>query len=206
MISAKISIFQTTKYTEEELSNMTRNDQLSIRNFGYEKVVQEIGLVEQTFKNTVQLQNKILELCRENEVLFISVENYVNNEFLVGKKYQLQDPNAIFEMMFFTILNQSTYTKFILENIQNGITTNPCIRVVHMVIGKDLHKMTYYNSQYFKIHKLSENLSSVSNLIHDLPTSTWHRVDPLYRSQKKQLRLTKQKLQEDRTRQVDSDE
>lgn len=199
----KISTFQTTPYTEDELESMTRDEKFSVKNYGYQKVIKETELVGQTFTNAVQLQNKVLELCQENEVLFVSVDNYTRDAFLVGDKYRIKDPNAIFEIMFFSITDKTAYTEFVRENIRNGITTDPCIKVILMVIGKELHKMTHYYSKYFKMHQLP-SLSSMSNLIHDLPQSTWYRVDPSHCSQKEQLRLARQKLQDARNKKLDS--
>ena len=202
MLSAKISTFQTTKYTEDELANMTRDEYLHITKNGYEKIVQEIELVNQTFQNVDQLRNKVLELCQENSFVFVVLDSSLEDGFLVGK-HHYRDPNGVFEVIFFTIIDKSRYNQSVISDIHNGIINHPSIRELFRTVGRDLRKVTYYDIQYAKLHKLS-NSCATSNLLYDHPPLTWHKMDPSYRGQKEQLRLAKQRLQEERNKKLDS--
>jgi hypothetical protein len=176
MIQAKISTFQTVKYVENELSKMTRDEQLSVKNFGYEKIIKETELVNQTFKDVGQLRSKIFELCQENRVIFVVLENYTSDGLLVGGKYRLNDPNAIFEIIFFTILDMSKHTKSAHDNIEKAIINDPNIKELCRIIGKDMHEVTYYDSQYASLHRLPNSLYAISNLIYD-NVSTWSKAN-----------------------------
>lgn len=183
LLHAKISTFQTTKYSEDELTSMTRDERLHITDHGYEKIVQEIELVNQTFQDVDQLCNKVLEICQEKPFVFVVLNSAIECGFLVGK-HHYRDPNGVFEVIFFAIIDQSRYDQSVINDIRNGIINHPSIKELFRTVGRDLRKVTYYDGQYAKLNKLS-NSCATSNLLYDNPPATWHKVDPSHRGQKK---------------------
>ncbi|HEX5456819.1 MAG TPA: hypothetical protein VFX64_00360 [Candidatus Nitrosotalea sp.] len=166
-MQTKISTFNTNKYAEKELSEIKKDEQVYIKDFGCEKIINEVELISQIFENIENLQSKIFELCQQNQILFVKLGDLKSKGFLVGKKYHHRDPNGIFEIIYFTIEDKTKYDNSIVDDIRNGIINNSIIKEWYRVIGKDLQKNVYYSTKYSQLHHLPHAIRAVSNVLPD---------------------------------------
>jgi len=164
---------KTIPYTDKELFTLSKDECLAIKEFRYEKTIGDEIINILNFNSIVEANQKILELCRqyEPEPLILLLETFPFDSFIVEKKYHSDDPQAIFENIFYTIQNINEHDSG-NNSISKKINTLSDINKVEIirVIGSNIHKVTKHGISWIKLHNIPEPIYASINLIPNAET------------------------------------
>lgn len=111
--------------------------------------ISEEEILSKDFRSIGDIKQKLIELSNLNksEPIILKMPSYsLNCDFIVGKKYKHDDPNALFECI---IYRQTPKGK----------------EEIFRMVGKEANSV--FLNEYLKLQRLPEGIFTISNIIYD---------------------------------------